>query len=56
VIGLIQPDSGQFCLVHWQAVMLATFLALRRRTRRRHGATSTTTATGSASAPRAASS
>jgi cation diffusion facilitator CzcD-associated flavoprotein CzcO len=30
VIGLIQPDSGQFCLVHWQAVMLATFLALRR--------------------------
>jgi hypothetical protein len=30
VVGLIQPDSGQFCLVHWQAVMLATFLALRR--------------------------
>jgi cation diffusion facilitator CzcD-associated flavoprotein CzcO len=30
VIGLIQPDSGQFCLVHWQAVMLATFLALRQ--------------------------
>jgi thioredoxin reductase len=30
VIGLIQPDSGQFCLVHWQAVMLATFLTLRR--------------------------
>jgi hypothetical protein len=30
VIGLIQPDSGQFCLVHWQAVMLAAFLELRR--------------------------
>jgi hypothetical protein len=30
VIGLIQPDSGQFCLVHWQAVMAATFLRLRQ--------------------------
>lgn len=30
VIGLIQPDSGQFCLVHWQAVMIAAFLELRR--------------------------
>jgi hypothetical protein len=31
VIGLIQPDSGQFCLVHWQAVMAAAFLELRRQ-------------------------
>jgi thioredoxin reductase len=30
VIGLIQPDSGQFCLVHWQAVMMAAFLELER--------------------------
>ena len=28
VIGLIQPDSGQFCLVHWQAVLLARYLEL----------------------------
>ncbi len=31
VIGLIQPDSGQFCLVHWQSVMLARFLELQQR-------------------------
>ena len=30
VVGLIQPDSGQFCLVHWQTVMVAAFLELRR--------------------------
>ncbi|MFP4233588.1 MAG: flavin-containing monooxygenase [Nitriliruptoraceae bacterium] len=30
VIGLIQPDSGQFCLVHWQTVLLARFLQLQR--------------------------
>lgn len=30
VIGLIQPDSGQFCLVHWQSVLLARFLQLQR--------------------------
>lgn len=30
VVGLIQPDSGQFGLVHWQAVMVAAFLELRR--------------------------
>jgi hypothetical protein len=29
-IGLIQPDSGQFCLVHWQSVMAAAFLELAR--------------------------
>ncbi len=28
VIGLIQPDSGQFCLVHWQTVLLARYLQL----------------------------
>lgn len=28
VVGLIQPDSGQFCLVHWQTVMVAAFLEL----------------------------
>jgi cation diffusion facilitator CzcD-associated flavoprotein CzcO len=30
VAGLIQPDSGQFCLVHWQTVAIARFLELRR--------------------------
>lgn len=30
VIGLIQPDSGQFCLVHWQTVLLARYLRLVR--------------------------
>ena len=29
VIGLIQPDSGQFKLVHWQAVAVAKLLRLR---------------------------
>ncbi len=31
VIGLIQPDSGQFALVHWQSVLLASFLDLDAR-------------------------
>ncbi len=31
IAGLIQPDSGQFCLVHWQTVMIAEFLDLKRR-------------------------
>lgn len=31
VVGLIQPDSGQFCLVHWQSVLVAAFLELRQR-------------------------
>jgi thioredoxin reductase len=31
VAGLIQPDSGQFCLVHWQTVAIARFLTLRER-------------------------
>lgn len=30
VIGLIQPDSGQFKLVHWQSVAVAKLLRLRR--------------------------
>lgn len=30
VIGLIQPDSGQFRLVHWQAVAFARYLQLQR--------------------------
>lgn len=30
VIGLIQPDSGQFGLVHWQSVLLARFLTLAK--------------------------
>jgi len=30
VIGLIQPDSGQFCLIHWQTVLLARYLELVR--------------------------
>ena len=29
IIGLIQPDSGQFKLVHWQSVALAKLLRLR---------------------------
>lgn len=29
--GLIQPDSGQFALVHWQTAAIAAFLDLRRR-------------------------
>lgn len=29
VCGLIQPDSGQFTLVHWQSVAIATFLQAR---------------------------
>lgn len=32
VIGLIQPDSGQFKLVHWQSVAVAQFLQAQRRT------------------------
>jgi len=30
VVGLIQPDSGQFCLVHWQSVLVAAFVELRQ--------------------------
>lgn len=30
VAGLIQPDSGQFTLAHWQAVAIATYLEARR--------------------------
>lgn len=30
VAGMIQPDSGQFGLVHWQMLAVARFLALRR--------------------------
>jgi cation diffusion facilitator CzcD-associated flavoprotein CzcO len=30
VIGLIQPDSGQFNLVHWQSVAVARYLAAQR--------------------------
>jgi cation diffusion facilitator CzcD-associated flavoprotein CzcO len=30
VAGLIQPDSGQFTLAHWQAVAIASFLRARR--------------------------
>jgi cation diffusion facilitator CzcD-associated flavoprotein CzcO len=30
VAGMIQPDSGQFGLVHWQTLAVARFLALRR--------------------------
>ncbi|HYN75039.1 MAG TPA: NAD(P)-binding domain-containing protein [Candidatus Limnocylindria bacterium] len=30
VSGLIQPDSGQWCLAHWQAVTIATFARARR--------------------------
>lgn len=38
VIGLIQPDSGQFKLVHWQAVAMAKFLQLTRRSATASGA------------------
>lgn len=30
VAGLIQPDSGQFALAHWQAVAIAGYLEARR--------------------------
>ncbi len=30
VAGLIQPDSGQWCLAHWQAMALATYVEARR--------------------------
>ncbi|NQU37104.1 MAG: NAD(P)-binding domain-containing protein, partial [Actinobacteria bacterium] len=29
--GLIQPDSGQWAIAHWQAMAIASFLALARR-------------------------
>ena len=29
--GLIQPDSGQFTLAHWQSVAIAQFLQARQR-------------------------
>jgi Flavin-binding monooxygenase-like len=29
VVGLLQPDSGLFALMHWQSVTLATWLRLR---------------------------
>ncbi len=29
VVGLLQPDSGIFSLMHWQAVMVASWLRLR---------------------------
>jgi hypothetical protein len=29
VIGLLQPDSGVFSLMHWQAVTMAAWLRLR---------------------------
>src|SRR5262249_51456052 len=29
MVGLIQPDSGVFSLMHWQAVLVATWLRLR---------------------------
>jgi hypothetical protein len=31
VAGLIQPDSGQFTIAHWQTVAVAEFLRARRR-------------------------
>jgi len=29
--GLIQPDSGQWAIAHWQAMAIASFLAMARR-------------------------
>mgnify|MGYP002620872278 FL=1 len=31
VVGLLQPDSGVFSLMHWQAVLIATWLKLREQ-------------------------
>jgi cation diffusion facilitator CzcD-associated flavoprotein CzcO len=31
VVGLLQPDSGIFSLMHWQAVLIATWLRLREQ-------------------------
>ena len=30
-VGLIQPDSGQWTIAHWQAMAIAAFLDLQRR-------------------------
>ncbi|MCU0265056.1 MAG: NAD(P)-binding domain-containing protein [Actinomycetia bacterium] len=30
VSGLIQPDSGQWCLAHWQGVLIASYVEARR--------------------------
>jgi len=38
VVGLLQPDSGLFPLMHWQAVMIARFLRLRDVAPERAGA------------------
>jgi len=35
VAGLIQPDSGQFTLAHWQTVAIAAYLRARREAPRR---------------------
>ena len=32
-VGLIQPDSGQFKIVHWQSVAIASFLRAQERSR-----------------------
>jgi len=29
VAGLIQPDSGQWCIAHWQAQLLASYIRVR---------------------------
>jgi cation diffusion facilitator CzcD-associated flavoprotein CzcO len=31
VSGLIQPDSGQWTIAHWQGVLIATYASLRQR-------------------------
>jgi hypothetical protein len=33
VSGLIQPDSGQWTIAHWQGMLIATYAALRRADR-----------------------
>ena len=33
VSGLIQPDSGQWTIAHWQGMLIATYAAVRRRDR-----------------------
>jgi hypothetical protein len=35
VVGLLQPDSGVFSLMHWQAVLIASWLRLREQSPQR---------------------
>jgi hypothetical protein len=50
VVGLVQPDGGLFPIVHWQSVVIATWLRLREADARR-AATFWTSVAGAADRP-----